>query len=242
VEPGAKQPLGKDPSAQKDPGGKDPGAGEPGAKEPGAKEPGAKEPGAKEPGAKEPGAKDPGDKDPGAKEPGAKGPLAKEPGAKDPLATKDPGAKDPLAKKDPAAKDPGTKEPGAKDPGVKEPVGAKEPHAPAMITLRLESSPPGAEIFEANTRLGTAPLPLRRPLDARAALRFSLAGYASATKEVAFTKDGALTVPLIKLPAADSTTRPPPRPHDTPELVDPYATDPTPKEKPKKSELKEGVY
>jgi serine/threonine-protein kinase len=240
-DPGAKEPLAKDPSAQKDPGGKDPGSRDPDAKDPGAKEPGAKEPGVRDPGAKDPGAKDPGAKDPGAKDPAAKDPLVKDPGAKDPGARDpgagDPSAKDPLAKKDPAAKEPGAKEPGAKDPG-----GAKEPHAAAMITLRLESSPPGAEIFEANTRLGTAPLPLRRPLDARAALRFSLAGYASATKEVAFTRDGALTVSLIKLPAADATTKPPPGHHDTPELVDPYATDPTPKEKPKKAELKEGVY
>ena len=128
------------------------------------------------------------------------------------------------------------------------------PPASAEVTLRLSSSPPGAEVFDADVKLGTTPLKVARPSARVVELRFSLEGYRPVKRKVTFGKDEDVAVALTRAAAGPPSVaeghRPssnpgeiqkpdaPARP-DLPSLVaDPYADE---KNKPSK-QLKDVAY
>jgi hypothetical protein len=126
----------------------------------------------------------------------------------------------------------------------------------ATVRLRLQTSPDGAQVYEGAVLVGTAPLTLTRPLNKGAELRFTRAGYAAVTRRFDFAKDDEVTVALAGAavdpgrrpagPARPAAVEPAPTPAvkapDKPALVDPYATEPATKDRPRQPDLKEGVY
>jgi hypothetical protein len=155
----------------------------------------------------------------------------------------DPGAApQPLAVERPANPQPAAAEPAAQKPAVEKPA-PEPPSAPkpglkprdAMHSLRVQTNPPGAEVYEGQVRLGIAPLTLTRSTGALAELRLVHEGCEPVTRRLTFGKEEEVTVVLPKVPPVRTT---PVRPT----LVDPYSSEPMKKADPKPPELKEGVY
>ncbi len=93
------------------------------------------------------------------------------------------------------------------------PAAPAAPAAPAKIALRIDSTPPGAEVFRAadGLRLGTTPLDYR--LDAAAGtlpLIVKLDGYSDERIELDVNRDGAAAVTLRRKATASSKAKPSP--------------------------------
>jgi hypothetical protein len=67
---------------------------------------------------------------------------------------------------------------------------------PSVRTLRLTSSPSGAEVYEASDRLGHTPIELTRPLGQRTQLRLVLEGRRTETRTFTFFRDDEAAVLL----------------------------------------------
>jgi serine/threonine-protein kinase len=125
------------------------------------------------------------------------------------------------------------------------PGGKPPPAAPVLVSLRFESDPSGAEVYEGDVMQGLTPLTLKRAQGSVIELRVVHEGTSEVRRKLRFNEDETIALALPKQPA----NRPPrpkqpgePKPVTTkPGLIenDPYAD---PKEPVKKPALKEGVY
>lgn len=71
--------------------------------------------------------------------------------------------------------------------------------APATVTIHLESTPPGAEVYVGKTRRGVTPLDLTAPRGARPlAVRLERAGYRVQSLALSVERDGQRVVTLTK--------------------------------------------
>ena len=82
----------------------------------------------------------------------------------------------------------------------------------AEVTLRLTTTPSGAEVFESDKSLGKTPLELKRPPSSSAELRFVLEGHVARTATYVFAKDDAVKVTLEREKVKVTVSAPPPRP------------------------------
>jgi serine/threonine-protein kinase len=115
----------------------------------------------------------------------------------------------------------------------KEPPAKPPPEAPAVadITLRLETTPPGAQVLVGGAVVGVTPLPLTRKQGEVVEVKLALDGYQPETKQVSFTA-GTPTVSIV----LQKATVPPKPPEPKPDVK---ATPDKPKPKPKKDDLKD---
>ena len=97
------------------------------------------------------------------------------------------------------------------------PIASARSAVPPTAHIEIDSTPPGAEIFDPDEHsLGTTPAKLELPI-ATTALSYELrlAGYRTTVKQFIVTGNAVLDVPLQKLPAATAPVvhRPPPPTH-----------------------------
>jgi hypothetical protein len=97
--------------------------------------------------------------------------------------------------------------------------------SPSTAQIEIDSTPPGAEIFDPDEQsLGKTPAKIKLPIAATAlSYELRLAGYRTTVKQFVVTGDAVLDVPLEKLPAA-AVHRPPPPPqphHHRPDDLEP---------------------
>ena len=87
---------------------------------------------------------------------------------------------------------------------------------PALVRLRVESTPEGASVVEVSSgrALGVTPLALERPVTAEPlGVRLEKVGFVSATRALALDRDRTETIALSASPAAvDHTAKPDPHP------------------------------
>jgi hypothetical protein len=99
----------------------------------------------------------------------------------------------------------------------KEPPAKPPPEAPAVadVTLRLETTPPGAQVLVGGAVVGVTPLPLTRKQGEVVEVKLALDGYQPETKQVSFAA-GAPTVSIVLQKAAVPPKPPEPKPDLTP--------------------------
>ncbi|MDX2015711.1 MAG: protein kinase [Myxococcaceae bacterium] len=130
------------------------------------------------------------------------------------------------------------------EPKVKPP----EPPAVAAVTVRIETTPPGAQVFAGKELLGPAPLSVTRKQGDVLELQASLDGYQPETKSVTVSADApTVSLTLQKTKASPKPPDPAPKPDEKPEVKaspdkpkpDVKPTPDKPKPKPKKDDLKD---
>ncbi len=99
------------------------------------------------------------------------------------------------------------------------------PAAPVTATVEIDSTPPGAEIFDPDEHsLGKTPTKLTLPIAATAlSYELRLAGYRTTMKQFIVTGDAVLDIALQRLPPPPPPPihRPPPRPTHRPDDLEP---------------------
>jgi serine/threonine-protein kinase len=101
---------------------------------------------------------------------------------------------------------------------VAAPPVAPKPTAPAKVTVRLSSDPPGASVFDAQggALLGTTPVSLTRPRGPAFKVRLERDGFVSATRDVPLDEDQALEFALERKTAPKPAHKPSHKPaHET---------------------------
>jgi len=97
--------------------------------------------------------------------------------------------------------------------GTAEPAAPREAEPEREVRLRIEATPPGAELYLDGQRLGLAPLDRSLRADDRPhEIVARASGYADALQNVRLDADVIMTLSLSPLPAAAPPTAPEPEP------------------------------